>query len=302
MKISLIGVGSVGSTLAYTLLLRGLGAELVLVDRNREIAEGEALDLEHAESFTSHPAVVRPGELDDAVDSDIIIMSCSVPWKKSHPSRFDTGRDNLKIFQEIVPTLAGISPDAKMLVITNPVDVMTYHAIELTGFGPKRVFGMGTLVDSARFRTMLSAKMGIHPDDLRAYVLGEHGDSQFPVFSSAVAGGTRIVENDITQEIFHKSSRAGLEVMKRKGRTNYAIGMAAAMVVEAIARDSRRTIPMSVLVDGFLGVDDLCLSLPVVVGKDGIVQVLEPKFGEEEVAAFHRCAEVVRRGMEESLG
>ncbi len=302
MKISLIGTGRVGSTLAFQLLLRGLGKELVLFDRNREIAEGEALDLRHAEAFTGHPTVVRAGDLDDTAESDVIVISCSVPWKEEYTSRFDIGRDNLEIFKPLVPRLAEASPGASILVVTNPVDVMTYHAVRLSRLGPNRVFGTGTLIDSARFRAMLSARLKIHADDLRAYVLGEHGDSQFPVFSMAVAGGARIAKDDATHEIFRRASRAGHRVMDRKGHTNFAISMAATLVIEAIAWDTHGTMPLSVTVDGFLGVDDVCLSLPVVVGKHGITRVLHPDLDQTEAEAFHRCVRIVQQGIEQSLG
>jgi len=302
MKISLVGLGRVGSTLAYTLLLRGLADELVLLDCNREVAKGEALDLQHAEAFISHPTAVRDGDVNDTRGSDIIIITCSVPWNQDYTSRFDIGKDNLKLFQEIVPPLAEASSDAKVLVITNPVDVMTYHVIKLTGFGAERVFGTGTLIDSARFRTMLSARMGIHPDDLRAYILGEHGDTQFPLFSMAMVGGSHILEDKTTHEIFRHASRTGLDVVHKKGHTNYAISMAAALTIEAIVWDTRRTMPLSVLVDGILDVHDVCLSLPVVMGKDGITKVIEPELGEDEVGAFRQCAEIVRQGIERSLG
>jgi L-lactate dehydrogenase len=302
MKISLIGTGRVGSTLAFQLLMRGLGNQLVLVDRNREVAEGEALDLQHAEAFTSHSMKIRAGDIGDTAGSDLLVLTCSVPWKPQYTSRFQIGRDNLTIYRDLVPELVAKSPDARIVVVSNPVDVMTYHTLKLSGFGPERVFGTGTLVDSGRFRSMLSAKLGIHPDDVRAYILGEHGDSQFPFFSNAVAGGARIAEDDATIDLFHKASHAGHDVMRRKGHTNFAITMAAALVIEAIARDSRRTTPLSVLIDGYLGVADVCLSLPVVVGRPGITQVLYPDMSEPEITAFRRCADMVRQGISESLG
>ena len=301
MKISIIGMGQVGATLAYTLLLRELADELVLVDRNISIAEGEALDLEHAEAFTGHPVIVRAGSINETANSDIIVMCCSVPWNPNYKSRFEIGRDNLKIFRQTVPSLAKASPKAKLLVITNPIDVMTYHAIKLSGFEANRVFGTGTLIDSARFRTMLSKKMKIHPDDLRAYILSEHGDSQFPVFSLAVAGGTRIVENDATMEVFHKTTQAGFEIVNRKGHTSYAISMAAILVIEAIVWDTHRTMPLSVLINGFLGIKDVCLSLPVVVGNNGVSQVLEPAFGPDEKNNFARCAKIIQDAIKLSL-
>ncbi len=302
MKISIIGLGRVGSTLAYTLLNSGLGDELVLVNRDPKIAVGEALDLQHAEAFITQPMAVRSGDLSETAESDIIVVTASVPWKPGSTSRFDLGPGNLEIFQEIIPPLAQGSPDAKIVVVTNPVDVMTYHAIKLSGFEPGRVFGTGTLIDSARFRTMLSAKVGIHPDDLRAYILGEHGDTQFPMFSMASVGGSHIIQDQSKNEMFRKAVHAGHDVMRKKGHTNFAISMATTLVIEAIVWNSRRTMPLSVLVDGFLDVHDVCLSLPVVVGKDGISRVLEPDLGEDEVAAFHRCAAVVRQGIEMSEG
>ena len=301
MRVSIVGMGRVGSTLAYTLLLRGLADELILVDDKGEIAQGEGLDLEHAEAFTGHPMSVRAGGPSDTAGSDVVVITCSVPWNPDYTNRFDIGRDNLRIYREIVPPLAEASPDAKLLIISNPVDVMTYHALELSGFPASRVFGTGTLIDSARFRTMLSARMGIHPDDLRAYILGEHGDSQFPAFSMATAGGTRIEEDSATDEIFRQASRSGFDVVHRKGHTNYAISMAAALVIEAVAWDTRRTMPLSVRIDGFLGVRDVCLSLPVVLGREGVTRVFEPDFGPDEADAFRRCAQIVRQAVDQSL-
>lgn len=300
MKITLMGMGRVGSTLAYTLVSRGLGEELVLVDQNRKAAEGEALDLTHMEAFTGHPTAVRAGSIEDTAGSEVIVMTCSVPWSSRYKSRFDIGADNRRMFEEIIPPLVKGSPNAKILVVSNPVDVMTYHALKLSGLGPRRVFGTGTLIDSARFRTLLSGQLGIHPDDVRAYILGEHGESQFPVFSSAVAGGTRIAENAVTDEAFSQACRAGWEVVNRKGHTNFAVSMAVALVVEAIAWDTRRTMPLSVLVEGYLGISDICLSLPVVMGRDGIVRVLEPDLGPEEKAAMLKSAETVREAIRTS--
>lgn len=301
MKISIIGVGQVGSTLAYTLIMRGLGDELVLVDKNDQVAVGEALDLQHAEAFTSHPTFIHAGDISDTTGSNIIVITCSAPWNSDYTSRFDLGSDNRKLFEKIVPQLAQHSPEAIMLIISNPVEVMTYHAIQLSGFGPNRVFGTGTLIDSARFRTILSEKMKIHPDDLRAYILGEHGETQFPHFSMAMVGGSHIASSQTTKEAFHQTTRAGWDVTNRKGHTNYAISMAAALVIEAIVWDTHRTMPLSVLIDGFLGIHDVCLSLPVVVGKDGISQILRPELGPEEAQAFRQCAEVIRGGIERSI-
>ncbi|CAN0371961.1 unnamed protein product, partial [Ectocarpus sp. 4 AP-2014] len=188
----------------------------------------------------------------------------------------------------LIPPLAEASPDAILLMLTNPVDVLTWHAIRLSGFAPERVMGTGTLVDSARFREMLSAQIGIHPADIRVYALGEHGDSQFLAFSHATAGGEPVEDNAERREMFAQATRAGYEVFNKKGCTNYAIAMAAAYVIETIRRDARHTMPLSVLVDGYQGVSGVCLSLPVVVGRGGIVRWMNPQLNEQESAAFQQ--------------
>lgn len=301
MKVSIIGTGKVGSTLAYTLIIRGLADELVLVDRRAEVAEGEALDLLHAEAFTGHPVLVRAGQAAETDGSDLLVLACSVPWQAHYTSRMDLAEENARMFSQLVPPLVERSPAACLLVITNPVDVMTYHALQISGLPPSRVFGTGTLIDSARFRAMLSAEVGIHPDDLRAYILGEHGETQFPVLSLAQAGGESLEQNEAARRLARRLARTGFEVVERKGYTNFAVSMAAALVVEAVAWDTRRTMPLSVLVDGYLGISGVCLSMPVVVGRQGITRVLHPRFGADEAAAFRRSAEVVAEAIRRSL-
>jgi L-lactate dehydrogenase len=301
MKISVIGVGRVGSTVAYSAVVKGLVDEIVLVDRAREIAEGEAHDLLHAASFTAHPVDVRAGGYPETAGSDVVVICASVPWQPEFSSRLDLAVGNAKLYREIIPEIAAASPDAVLLVVTNPVDVLTYHALRISGFPPSRVIGTGTLVDSARFRALLSQEVGIHPDDLRAYILGEHGDSGFPALSVALTGGKRIdAESDRGREIFRTALQAGHFVFERKGYTNFAIAMAAATVIEAVARDSRRTMPVSVLVEGYLGVEDVSLSLPCVIGRQGIIRQLHPDLCEEEAAAFRRSAGIVREAIEAS--
>ncbi|MGH8624307.1 MAG: hypothetical protein ACREYC_03170 [Gammaproteobacteria bacterium] len=166
---------------------------------------------------------------------------------------------------------------------------------------PSRVLGTGTLIDSARFRSMLSAEVGIHPDDLRAYILGEHGPSQFPALSLAQAGGEAIEDNRGRRRMFDQAVDAGFEVFRSKGYTNDAIAMAAALIIESIAFDKRHTMPISTLIDGYLGVRDVCLSVPVVVGREGITRVLQPDLNELEIDAFRASAVTVRGAINEML-
>jgi len=308
MKVSIIGLGRVGSTLAYTLLLKGLADELVLVNRSRDKAEGDALDLQHAHLFIDSKIDIRAGEIADTAGSEVIAYCASAPWKDNFTSRLDAAVANTRLMEELIPPLAEASPDAKLVVLSNPVDVLTWHAIRLSAFPPERVMGTGTLVDSARFRELISAQVGIHPSDIRAYSLGEHGDSQFLAFSCAEAGGEPVEDRPDRRAMFERATHAGYEVFNKKGCTNYAIAMAAAYVIETIRADARHTMPLSTLIDGtdkrggYAGVAGVCLSVPVVVGREGIVRWMQPELNEEETRAFAHSADVVRAAIVGTLG
>lgn len=294
MKISVIGIGRVGSTLAYTLVMRGLCNELLLINRRREIAEGDAHDLRHAVAFVDHRIEVHAGDIADSAGSDIIALCASVPLQKQDTDRLALGPGNAELFRQLVPTLAAASPNAVFVVLTNPVDIMTYLTIQLSGLPPQRVIGTGTLIDSARFREMLSDEIGIHPDDLRAYILGEHGPHQFPALSQAQVAGERIEDTKHRRQMFRDAIEAGHDVLRAKGYTNYAISMAAALIIEAMVYNTRRTMPVSTLIDGWLGVNDVCLSLPVVIGRPGITRILHPELNDEERRSFQQAAAAVR--------
>jgi L-lactate dehydrogenase len=295
MKISIFGMGHVGATLAYTLMLKDLADELMLIDRSMEKASSDAQDLTHALTFTDHIIPINAGSLEDSADSDIIVITASVPWQNDFKTRFDLGPGNLKLFQDHLPTIASGSPDAVLIVITNPLDVMTYFAIETSGFPSERVLGVGTLIDSARFRKILSEKYHIHPDDIRAYILGEHGDSQFPAISAAYTGGMKIEESKEIRNLLAASESSAYDIVRGKGYTNFAIAMATSLVVESIVKDENRTMPISTMVDGFMGVRDVCLSIPVVVGKHGITKKLNVALDENEKDMFQRSAQLVRQ-------
>ena len=294
MKTTIVGIGHVGSTLAYTLMLKDLANELVLIDHAELKAFSDAQDLTHALTFTDHIIPIRGGNINDSKDSDIIIITASVPWQTAYTSRFDLGPGNLELFKNLLPRLSGLSPDAILIVITNPLDVMTYFAIKYSGYPPNRVLGIGTLIDSARFRKILSENYEIHPDDIRAYVLGEHGDTQFPAISAAYTGGVKIKDSKKIEKLLKASEISAYSIVRGKGYTNYAISMATALVVESIVKNENRTMPISTLLEGFLGIDDVCLSIPVVVGRDGISQKLPIALNEKEEEQFKMCARLVR--------
>lgn len=298
MKVTIIGPGTVGMVLAYTLMLRGAAREIVLVGANRAKAEGEAMDLMHAQAFLQIPVSVRAGDLADCAGSEVVAVCASVPTPEGLTSRNSLAEGNARLMREILPQIAAAAPETKLVMVSNPVDALTWQALQLTGFPAERVMGTGTLLDSIRFREMLSEMIGIHPDDLRAYILGEHGEHQFPAMSVAQAGGERIDDTPERRALCEKAATAGIDVFRKKGNTCYAIGQAATYVIESILLDERRTVPLSVKIDGFLGVEGVCLSLPVVVGKRGVERVLHPDLSLIEAEQFRSAARAVKAVIE----
>jgi len=298
VKVSIVGIGKVGSALALTLVARGLVDELVLIGRHPpnpvdpSFAVGEAMDLLHATAFT-RPVRVCAGGVSESSGSNVIAICVS--GAESRLPR-TTGADaNAKILREIIPPLVAASPDAILLLATNPLDAMTTLTLQISKLPSGRVLGTGTLLDTMRLRVLLSEKCGIHPRDIRAYVLGEHGDSQFVAYSSASAGGARIDPDTALLHWFENQTRlAGHEIMRHKGYTNAGVAMAAAVIIEAIGTDSHEVIPVSTLVRGFAGVRDVCLSLPAVIGRAGVLRTLEIELVPAEAEAFRRCAQAVR--------
>jgi L-lactate dehydrogenase len=294
MKISMVGIGHVGSTLAYTLVVRGLCEELVLVNRNPRVAAGEAADLRHAAALSPRATTIHAGDIEATASSDIIVVTASVPALPFAGNRNGMAQANASVLRELIPPLAKGSREAILIVVTNPVDPMTYLAWRLSNFPASRVIGTGTLIDSARFRASLSTKLDIHPDDIRAYVLGEHGDRQFPAMSIATAGGEKIDNDPEIVALFQQTVNDVHETFAIKGYTNYAIAAATAMIIESIAANSRRTLPVSTLLQGYQGQDDVCLSVPCVIGREGIVRLLRPRLNTEESESFRQNAEAVR--------
>lgn len=294
MKVSVVGLGKVGSSLAFVLALKSFVRELVLVGRSSDSVMGYVLDLRHGQLFVETPTRIVAGEAADTVGSDVIALCASAPTPADMSSRLQLAQPNVALLRSILPELARLSPYARIVVVSNPVDVLVHFTLQLTGFAPAQILGTGTLVDSARFRQLLSDELQINMEDIRAYILGEHGDSQFPAMSCAYAGGEQIDATPARYALFQQASRAGFEVFKYKGYTNYAIAMAAAAIIHCIATDAKHTMPISLKVDGFLGVDDVCLSLPAVVGRNGIERIFHPRLNEAEQSAFLNSARVVR--------
>lgn len=298
MKIAVLGTGRVGSALAQAIVLRELGNRLMIAGRSLEKARGDALDLQHALAFCARSMDIEAGIIADVRDCDIIVVTLSVSAGAAFTSRMELGEGNVALFREIIPDLARTNPRAILVIVTNPVDVMTHLATRLSGFPPSRVVGVGTLVDSARFRNLLSRRLRIHPSDLRAYVLGEHGPNQFPVLSHAQAGGEPIGDTPEHRQLFDQVVEAGFEVFRLKGYTNHAIAAATCLVLESIVHDQCRTMPLATCFDEWMGVRDNCFSIPVVVGRQGVVRQLHPTLSDAEREALARVAAALRDSIE----
>ena len=301
MKISIIGTGHVGSTLAYALVLKGLCSHLILAGRNMQRVQGDALDLQHTLSFCERPMSIEYSMIENVKNSDILVITTSVKKKGRLTSRMQLGEANVKLFKYMIPMLVSNNPNAIFVIVSNPVDVLTYLTTQLAGLPPSRIMGIGTLVDSARFRVLLSAEEKIHPDDLRTYILGEHGPNQFPVFSNAFAGSERISDNFVHRKIFQEVNKAGFDVYNKKGYTNFAIATAASEVLKAIVYDDHRTMPLSTYFREWQGIEDNCFSIPVVVGRNGIIRHLYPKLNQVEREALGKTARLVKANIDSLL-
>ena len=295
MKVSITGIGKVGASIGFVLTLFEVCDELVLVSRNIETAQAEAMDLTHAASLGPGRMTIRAGTIEDTKDSDVIVICNSIPsTPKDLSNRLELAQGNWELFGELVPALVQHNPDSVFLIVSNPVDVLTYRALKLSGADPAKVIGTGTLIDSARYRAVIARETGVRPADIRAYVLGEHGDSQFPAISVAGIGGERAQSTRSQWKLFQESAQSAYQVRSARGYTNYAIARAAALLVRCIGRDTRHTMPVTTRIDGLFGVEDVCLSLPCVIGKMGIHRILQPELNQEETQAFLASAQVVK--------
>jgi L-lactate dehydrogenase len=304
-KIVIVGVGMVGSSFAYSLLLSGLAAEIVLIDANAQRAEGEAMDLNHAVPF-AHPTRIRAGTYADCAGAAITVIAAGLGQKPGE-SRLELVKKNAAIFAEIVPQIAGANPDGIIVVATNPVDVLTHVTIEKSGLPKHRVFGSGTILDTARFRYMLSEHLGVDPRSVHAYIIGEHGDSEVPVWSLANVAGMRLptfcAENGIElasetmDRIFAQTRDAAYEIISRKGATYYAVAAGLTRIAEAIVRNQRTVLSISSLIEDYYGIDGVCLSLPTVLSRNGIERVLRLELSPGEARGVRKSADVLRSTM-----
>lgn len=299
-KIAVVGAGSVGAATAYAIMQSGLVNELVLVDIDHKKAEGEAMDLAHGASFVK-PINIYAGDYSDCHDADIIVFTAGANQKPGE-TRLDLVDKNIKILQQCLPGIISMAGDAILLMVANPVDILTYAALKITGFSPNRVIGSGTVLDSSRFKYIISEQCRVEPRNIHAYVVGEHGDTEVPLWSMANIAGIPVEEFCCGQggpclnreEVSSRVRRAGYEIIERKGATYYAIGLAVKRICESILRDENSILTVSGLLEGQYGIWEVCLSLPSLVSREGRTRVLNLPLAPDEEKALLHSAQVLK--------
>ena len=302
ISVGVVGTGWVGASVAISTLHGGFASELLLADARHEVAEGEAMDLAHGASFYT-TASVRAVAVDDMLDTDALVVAAGRGGKPNE-SRLDLLRDNARILRELGTKLRGYR--GLVVVVTNPVDVLTYVVADAAGLPPERVMGTGTMLDTARLRQVLGQELRVDPHSVHAQVVGEHGDSEVVLWSSAHVGGTPLREwpgwsAEREQPIATEVRTAAYEIIKRKGATNHAIGLTTAALLRSALRGERRVLTVSRVQTGALGLRDVALSLPTVVDVDGAVDVIPVKLDAAEREGLDRSAGVLRKAID-SLG
>ena len=304
-KIAIVGAGRVGSTFAYTLAASGAAREIVLIDADRARAEGEAMDIAHAVPF-GVPVEVRSGALADAAGAALTVIAAGVAQREGE-SRPALLRRNVEVLRSMLPAIVRANPQAPLLVASNPVDALTYAALRLSGLPPARVFGSGTVLDTARLRAELAAHYRVDARNVHAYVLGEHGDSELVAWSASSLANVQLHEycrltgmsctRDDMASIEARVRDAAYEIIRRKGATNFAIAAALTRIVEAVVRDEGSVLTVSTLLDGHYGMHDVCLSLPAILDRSGIRQALALPLDKQELRALHASADAVRAAL-----
>jgi L-lactate dehydrogenase len=302
MKVSIIGGGGrVGSNAAFALQCAGIVREIALVDANADMAAGEALDLLHGASLAGDQRIGST-DVKGASDSDLICITAGLR-RKPDESRLDLINRNVSLYKGILDSLKAVNvkKDCVFVVVSNPVDVLTRLNIEYLGWPAKQVLGLGTVLDTVRFRSLIAQSYNYPPTQVEALILGEHGDTMTPIWSTATVAGMplgKLLSPNQQAEIFKKTQGSGAEVIKLKGGAGYAVGLSIAEVIHSIALDRKRILPVSSQMTGQYGLKKVCLSVPTIVGRGGVEQALEPELWPKEVSGIQASA----RALEETWG
>lgn len=310
-KIAVVGAGSVGATIAYAAMIRGIAKQIVLFDVNLAKVTAEVLDLNHGLQFAPMARIEGSDDVQVCGGADVVVITAGAKQGPGQ-TRMDLAAANADICRKMLPGLLRVAPDAAYLLVTNPVDVMTYVALKLTGLPASRVFGSGTVLDSSRFRYLIAERLRVAVQSVHAYVAGEHGDSEIPLWSTAavanvplhqwaVRGHGKLTVRDRT-EIFENVKNAAYQIIAGKGATNYAIGLATAKILEAVLHDEQRVLPVSSLLADWrpIGnpdadpITDVCLSVPSIVDRGGVDVALSVPLNDAEAAGLRASADRIR--------
>ena len=302
-KCAIVGCGAVGATAAYTLLGSGLFNELVLIDINQKKAEGEAMDIGHGVPFI-HPVEIYAGTYEDLADAYLVIVTAGANQLPGE-SRINLTEKNVRIFQSIIPEIVRYNTECLLLIVANPVDILTTVALRLSGFPPERVIGSGTVLDSSRFKYRLGEYIGIDHRNVHAFIIGEHGDSEVAVWSSATVSGIAVRDfcdelgivftREQMDEIVRDVKNSAYEIIARKHATYYGIAMAVCRICAAIVRNEQSILPVSSLMTGEYGLENVVLSIPAVVDENGIETVVPIELNEKELSELQQSATVLKK-------
>ena len=306
-KCGIIGCGAVGATTSDTLLGSGLFNEMVLIDINHKKAEGEAMDIGHGAPFVT-PVNIYAGDYKDLADAYLVIITAGANQIPGE-TRIDLAEKNVKIFKSIIPEIVRYNPDCILLIVSNPVDILTYVALKLSGFEPSRVIGSGTVLDTGRFKYLLGEYLGVDSRNVHALIIGEHGDSEVAVYSSANISGVDLDEfcriwgkgtdKESLHKIYEDVKNSAYAIIERKGATFYAIARVVKRIAQALIRDENTILTVSSLVEGHYGISNVCLGLPSVVGRDGVKQMIDTPLDEDEMMRLTASAQKLRQVLDQ---
>ncbi len=302
-KIAIVGAGNVGSTFAFTLMMSGLAREIALIDRNEDRAKGECMDMNHGASFVP-PVKIYSAGYEGCKDAAVVVITAGAKQKQGE-TRIDLVQRNTEIFKDIIPRIAKHAKDSILLVVSNPMDILTYITLKISKFPSRRVIGSGTVLDSSRFRYLISEHCHVDPRNVHAYIIGEHGDTELPVWSHANIAGMVLTEYcpicnvrcDYMSElgkIFDEVKNSAYKIIEAKGATYYAIALALVKIVGAIIRDENSVLPISTLINDYYGIDDVCLGIPSIVNRNGVSKFLRLELSSEEQEKFRHSAKVLK--------
>lgn len=308
-KVAVVGCGFVGSASAFALMESGLFSEMVLIDVNKDKAEGEALDISHGLPF-SKPMTIYAGDYKDAGDAAVVVVTAGAGQKPGE-TRLDLVKKNIAIFKSIIPEIAKYNKEGILLIVANPVDILTYAAAKFSGFPENRVFGSGTVLDTARFKYLLGEHLDVDSRSVHAFIIGEHGDSEIAAWSSANVSGIPIHDfcemrghfehEKSMQRIADDVKNSAYGIIEKKGATYYGIAMSVRRICEAIIRDEKTILPISSIQHGGYGIDGVALSMPAIVGRNGVEGQVPIRLNEQEQAALKKSAETLKQVLDESI-